>query len=148
MTSTGRWAPWNLGAFHRRSKVRSLLHGDAHPGNMYIEQDGAPGFFDAQVIQGPWHYDVTKYIVCSLDTADRPRWEHALLAHYLKRLRHYRIEPPSFEEALDAYRREITYSLCAFVINETAFQPEAINTVYTARASAAALDHGLKALMR
>jgi len=34
-----------------------------------------------------------------------------------------------------------------FTINETKFQIEAINTAYTARFSAAALEHGTKELM-
>lgn len=137
-----------LGEFHRNSPCQSILHGDAHPGNMYIERDGTPGFFDNQVIRGPWHYDVAKYLVCTLDIADRRNWDRALVAYYLERLRHYGVEPPEFDDAWEAYRHEIVYSLAMFVINETAFQPEAVNTAYTARCSAAGLDHGIKDLMR
>jgi len=136
-----------LGELHRTSAAQCLLHGDTHPGNLYRDADGAPGFFDAQVVRSPWHLDVTKYIVCALDPPDRRCWEAALLQRYLDALDTAGVTPPSFEEAWDCHRREITYGLVMFTINETAFQPEAVNTAYTARYNCAAIDHGVWALM-
>ena len=52
------------------------------------------------------------------------------------------IAAPSFQAAWEAHRREIVYGFFIFLINETRFQTEAINTAYTARFGAAALDHG------
>lgn len=68
----------------RAAAADTLVHGDTHPGNLYLEADGMPGFLDAQVRRSPWVQDVAYHITASLDLADRPRWEEALLAHYLR----------------------------------------------------------------
>lgn len=47
-----------------------------------------------------------------------------------------------------SHRREIAYGLFIFFVNETRFQTEAVNTAYTARFGAAALDHDTVALTR
>lgn len=126
----------------RAAAADTLVHGDTHPGNLYLEADGTPGFLDAQVRRSPWVQDVAYHITASLDLADRPRWEEALLAHYLRCLaRHGVAEPPSFEQAWDAYRNELVYGLFIFLINETAFQGEATNTAYAVRFGAAVTQH-------
>lgn len=130
-----------LGRYHQQWPV-CLCHGDTHLGNLYIESDGTPGFFDAQVAKGPWQLEVTYHLIGALDLHDRRRWEKDLLRHYLKSLAAQGIAAPSFEAAWEAHRREIVYGLFIFLINETRFQTEAINTAYTARFGAAALDHG------
>jgi hypothetical protein len=130
-----------LGRYHQQWPV-CLSHGDTHLGNLYIEADGTPGFFDAQVAKGPWQLEVTYHLIGALDLHDRRRWEKELLRHYLKSLAAQGIAAPSFEAAWEAHRREIVYGLFIFLINETRFQTEAINTAYTARFGAAALDHG------
>jgi Phosphotransferase enzyme family len=130
-----------LGRYHQQWPV-CLSHGDTHLGNLYIESDGTPGFFDAQVAKGPWQLEVTYHLIGALDLHDRRRWEKDLLRHYLKSLAAQGIAAPSFEAAWEAHRREIVYGLFIFLINETRFQTEAINTAYTARFGAAALDHG------
>jgi len=134
-----------LARYHRQWPV-CLVHGDTHLGNLYLEADGAPGFFDAQVARGPWQLEVTYHLVAALDMLDRRRWERELLAHYLDSLRRNGIEAPSFDNAWEAHRREIAYGLFIFLINETRFQTEAVNTAYTARFGAAALDHDTVAL--
>ena len=130
-----------LGRYHQQWPV-CLCHGDTHLGNLYIEPDGTPGFFDAQVAKGPWQLEVTYHLIGALDIHDRRRWEKDLLRHYLKSLAALGIPSPPFESAWEAHRREIVYGLFIFLINETRFQTEAINTAYTARFGAAALDHG------
>ena len=40
------------------------------------------------------------------------------------------------------YAAFLTLGYCIFIINEAHFQPEAINTAYTARFSAAMIDNG------
>ena len=66
------------------SEPMCLIHGDTHLGNLYIEADGTPGFFDAQVARAPWHLEVSYHIVCALDIADRKALEQALFVHYLE----------------------------------------------------------------
>lgn len=130
-----------LGRFHATG-IKTLTHGDTHLGNLYVEADGRPGFLDAQARRSPWYHDVPYHLIGSLDIADRRQWEASLLTYYLQRLALYGVaDPPSFDEAFDAYRRSIPYGLMIFLINETRFQPEAVNTAYTARFGAAAADH-------
>ena len=42
----------------RRSATPTLVHGDTHPGNLYIEPHGRAGFLDAQMRRAPWVQDV------------------------------------------------------------------------------------------
>jgi hypothetical protein len=134
-----------LRALHasRASATMTLVHGDTHPGNLYLEPDGRPGFLDAQMRRSPWVQDVAYHITASLDLLDRPKWEEPLLAHYLQCLAREGVRnPPPFAQAWDAYRNELVYGLFIFLINETAFQTEATNTAYAARFGAAVAQHG------
>jgi len=126
----------------RAQATPTLVHGDTHPGNLYLEADGKPGFLDAQVRRAPWVQDVAYHLTASLDLLDRPQWEESLLTHYLRCLRQEGVaRPPSFQQAWDAYRDELVYGLFIFLINETAFQSEATNTAYAARFGAAVAQH-------
>ena len=125
-----------------------LIHGDTHLGNLYIEADGTPGFFDAQVARAAWHLEVSYHITCALDIVDRKAWEPALLVHYLEALRSHGVDVPDFESAWNACGRSLAYGYFIFLINETRFQTEAINTAYAARFGAALLDHRTLDLLR
>lgn len=130
-----------LGELHRADSF-CLCHGDTHLGNLYEEADGSPGFFDAQVARGPWQLEVTYHLVGALNPEDRRRHERDLLAFYLDALRTEGIkDAPTVANAWDAHRREVAYGLFIFLINETRFQTESVNTAYTSRFGAAALDH-------
>lgn len=135
-----------LGVFHAQCDV-CLCHGDTHLGNLYEEADGTPGFFDAQVARCPWQFEVTYHLIGALDLADRRTHERALIQHYLGELHKHGVNPPALDEAFEAYRREIAYGLFIFLINETRFQTEAVNTAYTARFGVAALDHDTHGLL-
>jgi Phosphotransferase enzyme family len=140
-------------ALHRLGEIEStepmcLIHGDTHLGNLYIERDGTPGFFDAQVARAPWHLEVSYHIACALDIPDRKAWEQALLVHYLEALQANGVDAPSFESAWLSYRRSLAYGYFIFLINETRFQTEAVNTACAARFGAAMLDHGTLDLLR
>jgi aminoglycoside phosphotransferase (APT) family kinase protein len=135
-----------LGEYHRGWPV-CLCHGDTHLGNLYEEADGTPGFFDAQVAKGPWQLEVTYHLVGALDVPDRREHERTLLQHYLDELRTHGIKPPTFREAWEAHRREIAYGLFIFLINETRFQTEAVNTAYAVRFGTAAIDHDTHGLL-
>lgn len=126
---------------------RCMIHGDTHLGNLYIHEDGKPGFFDAQVARTAWHHEVSYHIVCALDSGDRARWEGPLLERYLTALKGHGIDAPDFEAAWLDYRRSIAWGLFIFLTNEIKFQTESVNTAYAARFSVAALDHDLKRLL-
>lgn len=131
----------------QHNQPRCLIHGDTHLGNLYILEDGTPGYFDAQVARTAWHHEVAYHIVCAADLADRAMWERDLLTIYLDVLAQAGGPRIGFDAAWLDYRRSILWGLFIFLINEVRFQTEAINTAYAARFSQAALDHDLRSLL-
>jgi hypothetical protein len=134
-------------AVYSRSLPSCVTHGDTHLGNLYVDADGTPGFFDSLASRAPAMLEVTYHMACALDTADRRRWEGALIQHYIDELAKYGIEAPSFDEAMHQFGVFLAYAYCIFIINESVFQAEAVNTAYTARISAAMIDHRTKDLI-
>jgi hypothetical protein len=124
-----------------------VIHGDTHPGNLYVEQDGTPGFFDSLSHRAPPMVEVTYHLVCALDTADRRRWEGSLIQLYLDELATCGVCGLNFDDALHQFGVFLAYAYCIFLINESVYQSEAINTAYTARISAAMIDHRTKELL-
>ena len=124
-----------------RGMPRCLLHGDTHLGNLYEEQDGTPGFFDVGALQGPSMVEVTYHITGALDPMDRRRWQGALVAHYLNELSRCGIAPPAFDDAMEQFAAFMSLGYLIFLINASEFQPEEINTAYTARYSAAMIEN-------
>jgi hypothetical protein len=122
-------------------------HGDTHLGNLYVEADGTPGFFDSLAGRAPAMLEITYHMVCALDTGDRRRWEGALVQHYLDTLVQCGVQAPSFDEAMHQFGVFLAFAYCIFIINESIFQTEAVNTAYTARISAAMIDHRTKDLI-
>jgi hypothetical protein len=120
---------------------QAVLHTDTHLGNLYVDRDGTPGFFDSLTSRGPAMLEVTYHVGGALDTADRPRWEGALLRHYLDELSRNGVDAPSFDEAMRQFGAFLVYGYLVFLINETDYQSSAVNTAYTARFSAAMIDH-------
>ncbi len=125
----------------------TLLHGDLHLGNLYVDVDGQPGFFDPTATRGPWPIDVSYHICCAADLANRRAWEQDLLKIYLEALRGAGVDAPDWDTAWLHYRQFISNGLFVFLINQTEFQTESVNTAYAARFSAAALDHDLRKLI-
>jgi len=75
----------------------TLLHGDPHPGNLYLVDD-AVGFLDWQVVRrGPRMRDVTYLLVLGLTPEDREQHQRELLAHYTS------------DDVWDDYRRMVAY---------------------------------------
>jgi hypothetical protein len=128
-----------------RTLPSCALHGDTHLGNLYIDVDGEPGFFDCISITAPGMIEVAYHIGCALDLSTRRHYEGALIQIYLDTLRASGVTPPRFEEALHQYQVFLAYGYMVFIINEAIFQSEANNTAYTARFSQAMLDHDTKA---
>lgn len=120
---------------------RCVLHGDTHLGNLYEESDGTPGFFDPAALCGPSMVEVAYHIAGAVDPMDRRRWEGALVRHYLDELARCGIDAPGFDEAMRQYAAYLALGYLIFLINESYFQPEEINTAYTARFSAAMIDN-------
>jgi len=125
-----------------------ILHGDTHLGNLYVDPDGTPGFFDPQPHYGPSLVEVAYHVGGALDPADRARWEDDLLRHYLDELRRNGVQSPGFDEAKRCYSAFLPLGYLIFLVNATDFQPEAINTAYTARFSTAMLECGTLDILR
>lgn len=118
-----------------------LFHGDTHLGNLYHNADGSPGFLDSLPGRGPAMKEIAYHLAGALDTSDRRRWEGALIQHYLASLRDYGIEAPAFDVAMELYAAFLLDGHIIFMVNESFYQPESINSAYTARFSAAMIDH-------
>lgn len=115
-------------------------HGDMHLGNLYTNADGSPGFLDSQPRLGAWSIDVSYFITAGLDLLDRRRWQGALLQHYLTALAACGVTPPSFDEAFEAFRRDIIWGHLIWMLNGSHFQTEANNTAAATRFAMAMVD--------
>lgn len=111
-------AEWNAGA------AQTLLHGDAHPGNVYRTREGRMGFTDWQLVQrGHWSLDVAYHIASTLPEEVAEQEERALLDHYLDALRGYSGEAPDRETAWEDYRRAPVYGFYHWAITRRVHPP-------------------------
>lgn len=124
-----------------RQLPQCVVHGDTHLGNLYVEGDGTPGFFDSLPHRWTPLGEVAYHLGCALDQVDRRDHEQELVRFYLEELRQYGITPPSLDEAMRQYAAFLAFGFCIFLTNDAIWQPEAINTAYTARFSAAMIDN-------
>jgi hypothetical protein len=129
------------------ARPHAVLHTDTHLGNLYVDVDGEPGFFDSLPGRAPPMLEVAYHLGCALDTGDRRRWEAALIQHYLGALRAHGVEAPGFDDARFQYAVFLAYGYAIFITNAGAYQSEAVNTAYTARFSAAMVDHDTAGLL-
>ena len=118
----------------------SVLHGDAHIGNVFLDGAGRPAFLDWQLVQrGPWYLDVGYHIVSALTVEDRRRTERELLGHYLDRLAAGNVPIPTFDEAWLGYRRGIVYGFFLWAI--TLKVDPSITSTLLERLGTAAAEH-------
>jgi hypothetical protein len=145
----GVWLREALDKLYRYSLTvpQSLIHGDTHLGNLYIDIDGEPGFFDSLPQRAPAMYEVAYHVTCALDLADRPIYEDELVRGYAAELARHGVAVPPHEELMRQFGIFLALGYCVFILNSSEFQLEAINTAYTARFSAAMLDHDTKGLI-
>ncbi|GAA2445962.1 phosphotransferase [Actinomadura vinacea] len=118
----------------------SVIHGDAHVGNLYLDGDRRPSLADWQLVQrGPWYLDVGYHIASTLTVEDRRRTEKDLLRHYLDRLRAAGVEAPSWDEAWLGFRRGVVHGFYLWSIT-LKVAPEITSTLQH-RLGTAAADH-------
>jgi hypothetical protein len=132
---------WNRLTHFAQQLPHCVLHGDIHLGNLYIEPDGTPGFLDTLASRGPGMLEVSYHISASLDAADRPSSEGALVGHYLDELARRGTDVPSFDEAMRQYGIFLLYGHFIWMTTDPYMQTEAVNTANAARVSAAMIDH-------
>lgn len=124
-----------------RGLPNPLIHGDTHLGNLYIDVDGEPGFFDSLPHLAPAMYEVSYHVTCALDVPVRRAHERALVEHYRQELIRCGVAAPPIDELMHQFGVFLANGYAIFLVNASEFQPEAINTAYTARFSSAMLDH-------
>jgi Phosphotransferase enzyme family len=118
----------------------SVIHGDAHVGNLYLDGAGRPSFVDWQLAQrGPWYLDVGYHIASALTVADRRRAEHDLVRHYLDLLAAAGVDIPSLDEAWLGVRRGIVHGF--FLWGITRMVDPAVTATLLERLGTAAADH-------
>ena len=95
----------------------TVIHGDAHVGNIFLDTRGRPGLNDWQLVQhGHWSIDVGYHIASSLEPAERAHSERDLLVHYLDRLRGEGVHAQTFDAAWLEYRRAVAYGFYLWAI--------------------------------
>jgi Ser/Thr protein kinase RdoA (MazF antagonist) len=107
---------------------QTVLHGDTHLGNLYVEADGTPGCFDSVPHRWMPFCEIAYHIGAALDQPDRREHERALVAEYLRELQARSISPPRMEDATEYCAALLAFGFCIFMVNEATCQPEAINT--------------------
>jgi hypothetical protein len=97
-----------------REGPQTLIHFDAHIGNMYLDGAGRAGWLDWQTANRfCWAWDVAYAMIGGLSVADRRAHERTLLAGYLDALSRHGVRAglPSFDEAWLAYRRNALWGI-------------------------------------
>jgi hypothetical protein len=121
--------------------ARSLIHGDAHVGNFFVDKNGDPGMADFQCVQrGAVTHDLAMFIGSALDVIDRRENERKLLQVYLGQLQRLGVAAPDFEEIWLGYRRHLIYSLVVWLFTTDGFQSELNLVTNVFRYGMAALD--------
>lgn len=128
----------------------TLVHGDAHLGNMFAV-GGMPGFLDwAMVSAAPGMRDVAYFLGNSVPTELRRARERELLARYSSGLRAAGIAVDD-AVAWEQYRLQLVTAWIAATVTASMgsqWQPIEIGMAATKRADAAIDDHGVAELLR
>lgn len=131
---------WQRSQALAQPQCECLVHGDAHPGNLYFTREGRAGFLDWQnTMHGPWMHDVAYLIATALAVEDRRSHERELLREYLDALGRAGGTPPPFDEAWLRYRRHLAHPFC-WVLTPESMQPEENCTAIAERICAAMTD--------
>lgn len=129
---------------------RTLVHGDAHLGNLFFEGDDV-GFLDWQVAQrGQGMRDVAYFLANSLPVDFRRSHEAALLGVYVDALAAAGGPRLAHETVREQYRLHVLYAWIAALVTAaaTTLQHVAIVRAALERTSAAVLDLDAVAAMR
>ncbi len=125
----------------------TIVHGDAHVGNTFLDGEGRACLLDWQITQwAPWGIDVGYHIASALEPDVRADNERELLQHYLDALRAQGVATvPSFDVAWDEYRMGLVHGFFLWGITQYV-RPEVIAQLLR-RLGTAADEHGSYALL-
>lgn len=122
------------------TRPQTLVHGDAHAGNIFVTAEG-PGLIDWQLLQkGSWVLDAAYHINAVCDVAVAEQEERRLLAHYLQIARGLGCAVPGEDEAWAAYRTAVVYGYYLWSITRRV--DPAITNVFVNRLGNAVTRHG------
>jgi hypothetical protein len=125
---------------HARNPVTCVLHGDPHTGNVYLDREGQPCFFDWESVQiGNWAQDVAYHLGTVLSIEDRRSNERELVRHYLHELAANGGPSIDFEEGWELYRRSFSFGYLFWVITVIRGRDEVL--AHMPRLAAALKDH-------
>lgn len=117
-----------------------VIHGDPHPGNVFVDAAGRPALLDWQLVQrATWFHDVGYHLCAALTVEDRRDHEEELLRHYLAELQARGGDAPALAEAFALLRHGILLGL--FLWGITVRVEPSITTELLTRLGTAALDH-------
>ena len=119
---------------------RSVIHGDAHSGNVYLDPEQRACWIDWQNVQaGNWAIDVSYHMATTLDIEDRRAHERDLLQFYLRRLHDHGSIDVSWAEAWEGYVRAFSYGYFLWVI--TTISSREVVLIHMPRLAVALTDH-------
>jgi hypothetical protein len=122
-----------------RTRPQTLIHGDPHIGNTWVE-DGQIGFFDWQgVALGPAVWDATYFLTGALEVEDRRRAERDLLDLYRDRLAATGVEGPSRDDLWLAHRQHMMHGYLS-ILTPVEMQPDSFAVTVGGRFAQAAED--------
>ena len=98
----------------------TVIHGDMHVGNTFLDGEGRPALIDWQLVQhGHWSIDVAYHIASALVPAARATAERDLLRHYLEQVASGgAVGVPPFDQAWEQYRRSMPYGFFLWGITQ------------------------------
>ncbi|RBQ81895.1 hypothetical protein FVER14953_21523 [Fusarium verticillioides] len=135
MTATSK-ALWESG-----SKMKCIVHGDAHIGITFMSSAGEPGFLDWQVTQSALAmHDVAYFIGGALSIKNRRTHERDLLQSYLGALKLAGGPGLEIEDVWEEYRRQ-TFHGFAWALAGPLMQSRKIVDAMVERHCAAIVDH-------
>ena len=110
-----------------RAMPSTLVHGDAHAGNLYRlpAQDGVRiGLIDWQLVQqAHWSLDVAYHLAAALTLEDRRVHERDLLTHYLDRLTAFGGPKIGSDEGWKCYRSAMLYGMFLWGVTQRVDPP-------------------------
>jgi hypothetical protein len=122
------------------AKPKTIIHADAHLGNLYRMADGRIGFVDWQNYElGHWSMDVAYHLATALEPTVRAAHERELLEHYLGELARHGGPPISIDDAWDDYRAGAAYGYFMWAMTRRVVP--AITEELARRAGRAVLDN-------
>jgi Phosphotransferase enzyme family len=125
---------------HARFPTTCVLHGDPHTGNVYLDPDDHPCFFDWESITtGNWAQDVAYHLGTVLSIDDRRAHEQELVRLYLSDLAANGGPSIDFEEGYELYRRSFSHGYFFWVITVIRGRDEVL--AHMPRLAAALKDH-------